>query len=90
MIVRVPRWSQRRSGRHREQLARAGAVERLFARFDAVLRAKGWLAMGGQIIDATIVAAPKQRLTEDEKAVIKGGGTPAGWSQAKRRQKERA
>jgi hypothetical protein len=33
---------------YREQLARAGAAERLFARFDALLRAKGWLAMGGQ------------------------------------------
>ena len=38
---------------YREQLARAGVVERLFARFDALLRAKGWLAMGGQIVDAT-------------------------------------
>jgi len=33
----------------REQLARAGAIERLFARFDGLLRAKGRLAMGGQI-----------------------------------------
>ena len=37
---------------YREQLARAGAAERLFARFDALLRAKGWLAMGGQIVGA--------------------------------------
>jgi hypothetical protein len=35
---------------YRDQVARAGAVERLFARFDALLRAKRWLAMGGQII----------------------------------------
>ena len=41
----------------REQLARAGAVEHLFARFDAVLRARGWLAMGGQIVDATVIEA---------------------------------
>jgi transposase, IS5 family len=74
---------------YREQLKRAGAIETLFQRFDAVLTAKGYLAMGGQIIDATIVAAPKQQLTTDEKAVIKGGGTPAGWSKAKRRQKDR-
>ena len=40
---------------YREQLARAGAAERLFARFDALLRAKGWLAMGGQIVDATVI-----------------------------------
>jgi len=38
-------------------LARAGAVEHLFARFDAVLRARGWLAMGGQIVDATVIEA---------------------------------
>jgi hypothetical protein len=33
------------------------------------------------------VAALKQKLTVDEKAMIKDGGTPAGWSKAKRRQK---
>jgi IS5 family transposase len=27
-------------------------------------------------------------MTEDEKAVIRGGGTPSGWSKAKRRQKD--
>src|SRR5215475_4502031 len=39
----------------REQLTRAGAVERLFGRFDAALRDKGLLAMGGQILDATVI-----------------------------------
>ena len=39
----------------REQLTRAGAVERLFGRFDAVLRDAGYLAMGGQIVDATVI-----------------------------------
>jgi IS5 family transposase len=38
---------------YREQLARADAAEKLFATFGALLRAKGWLALGGQIIDAT-------------------------------------
>ena len=74
---------------YREQLKRAGAIEDLFRRFDAVLTAKGYLAMGGQIIDATIIAAPKQKLTRDEKRVIKAGGIPADWSRAKRRQKDR-
>jgi Transposase domain (DUF772) len=31
---------------YRERLAQAGASERFFARFDALPRAKGWLAMG--------------------------------------------
>ena len=60
---------------YREQLARAGAAERLFARFDALLRAKGWLAMGGQIVDATVIEARRPRLTQAEKETIKGGGT---------------
>ncbi len=45
----------------REALKKASAVEALFARFDEALRAGGFLAKGGQIVDATIVAAPKQR-----------------------------
>jgi hypothetical protein len=40
---------------YREQLKRTGVIETLFCRFDAVLTAKGYLAMGGQIIDATVV-----------------------------------
>jgi transposase, IS5 family len=74
---------------YREQLKRAGAIDDLFRRFDAELTDRGYLAMGGQIIDATIVAAPKQRLTVGEKATIKQGGIPAEWKPAKRRQKDR-
>ena len=75
----------------REALKRAGAVERLFAQFDATLRAAGYLAMGGQIVDATIVAAPKQRNTEAERAAIKARQIPDGWAEkpAKLRQKDR-
>jgi IS5 family transposase len=72
----------------REQIVRAGAMEKLFDRFDEALHGAGYLAMGGQIIDATVVQAPRQKLTDDEKAVIRGGGTPSGWSKAKRRQKD--
>jgi transposase, IS5 family len=70
----------------REQLTRAGASERLFQRFDAGLREAGYLAMGGQIVDATVIQARRPRLSKDEKATIKGGAVPAGWSQAKRAQ----
>ena len=49
------------------------AIEALFRRFDAALTKAGFLAMSGQIIDATIVAAPKQRNTEAEKKAIKEG-----------------
>ena len=46
--------------------------------------------MGGQIIDASIVAVPKQRNSREENARIKAGETPAGWEDkpAKRRQKD--
>jgi IS5 family transposase len=73
----------------REQLTKAGAIDRLFQRFDAVLRAAGYLAMGGQIVDATVVEARRPRLTRDEKTTIKGGGIPETWSKAKRAQMDR-
>ena len=75
---------------YREQLVRAGLVDALFDAFDAHLKAQGWLAMGGQIIDASIVPVPKQRNTRDENAAIKAGETPEGWDDnpAKSRQKD--
>ncbi|GAC1476696.1 MAG: IS5 family transposase [Bradyrhizobium sp.] len=75
----------------RETLKRAGAIDALFGRFDAALQAAGYLAMGGQIVDATIIAAPKQRNTEAERAAIKAGQIPQGWKEkpAKLRQKDR-
>ena len=75
----------------REHLAEARAVENLFARFDKHLAKAGYLAMGGQIVDATIVAAPKQRNSEAEKADIKADKIPQEWKNkpAKLRQKDR-
>ena len=75
---------------YREALARAGAVEELFAAFDGHLRDHGFLAMGGQIIDATIVVAPRQRNSRDDNATIKQDLTPPDWDKhpAKRRQKD--
>ena len=43
----------------REKLTRAGAIQPLFVRFDVALRQAGYIAMGGQIVDASLVAAPK-------------------------------
>lgn len=65
--------------RFREALVRAGTVERLFARFDAHLGQAGYLAMGGQIIDASIVPAPRQRMTDAEREIVRGGGIPEDW-----------
>ena len=75
---------------YREQLARAGMVEALFEDFDGYLEKQGYLAMGGQIIDASIVPVPKQRNSRDDNARIKDGETPEGWKDqpAKRSQKD--
>ncbi|MFT5472365.1 MAG: IS5 family transposase [Kiritimatiellia bacterium] len=43
----------------RERLTEAKAIPLLFEAFDNRLRSDCYLAMGGQIIDATLVAAPK-------------------------------
>lgn len=75
----------------RERLGQAKAIDKLFARFDAALTDRGYLAMGAQIIDATVVSATKQRNTEEEKAAIKDGRISDSWKgkAAKIRQKDR-
>src|SRR4029077_2695170 len=75
----------------REKLAKAGLIEKLFDRFNQHLAAKGYMARGGQIIDASIVPVPTQRNSRDENAELQAGRTPAGWKQkpAKMRQKSR-
>ena len=61
----------------REQLTKAAAVEKLFARFDTLLADKGYLAMSGQILDASVIPAPRQKLDDGEKRAIKEGKTAA-------------
>ena len=73
----------------RERLVRAKSIDRLFACFDAALKDRGYLTMGGQIIDATVVPPPKQRNTQEEKTAIKEGRIPKEWTPAKVRQKDR-
>jgi len=57
----------------REALIAAGALEALFARLDRAITEAGYLPMAGQIVDATLIAAPRQRNTDAEKAAIKEG-----------------
>lgn len=73
----------------RQQLTRAGPLARLFERFDRLLHDRGYLAMGGQIIDATVVEARRPRLTKHEKAILGDGGTPSEWSKARSGQVDR-
>ncbi len=51
------------------RLTRAGAVDHLFRRFDAAIRAAGYIAMSDQLVDSTLMAALKQRNTRPYGAV---------------------
>lgn len=74
----------------RERLVKADAIEALFARFDLAIREAGYIPMSGQIVDASLVSAPKQRNTTDEKQDVKAGRVPEHWKDnpAKLRQKD--
>jgi transposase, IS5 family len=76
---------------YREALAKAGAVEELFDLFDGFLKNRGYLARDGQIIDATIVSAPKQHNSREDNETVKEGKTPKDWKSkpAKNRQKDK-
>ena len=75
----------------REKLTKAEAIGPLFERFEAVLRQSGYIAMSGQIVDASLIAAPRQRNTAEEKKAIKEGRIPDEWKvkPAKLRHKDR-
>jgi transposase, IS5 family len=75
----------------RERLAKAGLIETLFTRFGHYLEAKGYIARGGQMIDATIVPVPKNRNTKEENEAVKAGRPPQEWAKnpAKNRQKDK-
>ena len=75
---------------YREALARAGKVDELFKLFDGHLARQGYIARGGQILDASIVPVPRNHNTREENAAIKDGKEPNGWKDksAKRCQKD--
>ena len=63
-------------------------VEALFAELDRQIRAHGLEARAGQIVDATLVPAPKQHFTKGDKEILEQNAVPADWKPAKRRQKD--
>ena len=75
---------------YREALAKAGMVDELFAQFDGYLARRGYIARGGQILDASIVPVPHNHNKRAENVAIKAGETPEGWADepAKRSQKD--
>lgn len=63
----------------RERFKKNNLMDKVFRKFDQDLKAKGYLAMSGQIIDASIVQAPRQRNSKEEKEDIKQGKIPEEW-----------
>lgn len=45
-------------------------MKRLFAAFEAALQDWGYKPVGGQIVDASLIAPPRQRMTKEEKNPI--------------------
>jgi IS5 family transposase len=62
----------------REALIAAGALDALFARLGRAITEAGHPPMAGRIVDVTLIAAPRRRNTDAEKARIKAGETAAG------------
>jgi IS5 family transposase len=57
----------------RDKLTDSGTLKRVMKAFDWQLRKKGYIPMSGQIVDASLVPAPKQRNTDGEKEAVKAG-----------------
>ena len=74
--------------RFKEALTRAGVLDALHDAFSNQLDELGFQASKGQIVDASIVPALKQRNSREENEAIRAGNPPLDWSEAKRRQKD--
>ena len=60
----------------------------LFGELSSQIAEQGYVARKGQIVDASIVKAPRQRNTREDNAQVKGGEIPEDWSEKKRRHKD--
>ena len=55
----------------REKLTKTEAIKPLFERFDAALREAGYIAMGGQIVDASLISAiPRTKRRRSKRGVF--------------------
>lgn len=57
----------------RNRMTETGTLKRVMKASDWQLHKKGYIPMSGQIIDASLVRAPKQRNTDGEQQAIKAG-----------------
>jgi len=65
----------------RKHLSEAGVIDELFERFEQYLQTAGYVAKGGQIIDAALIPVPVQRNSRKENTQIKNGEVLAEWEE---------
>jgi transposase, IS5 family len=73
----------------RQQLTAAGLVEGLFEQFEGYLQGHGYQAEGGQILDATLVPVPKQRISKEERQQLEQGEVPQAWQENPHRRSQK-
>lgn len=72
----------------REPLTAAQAGEALFEAVNRQLARHGYIARGGQIVDASLVPVPRQHVTQEERELIKEQAMPLDWKPVERRQRD--
>lgn len=65
----------------RERLKEQDKIESLFEQFSSYLTQQGYQAQGGQIIDATLIPVPRQKMRKEEKQEVKQGEIPEEWQE---------
>ena len=72
----------------RERLTTRKTGDALFEAVNRQLAQHGYIARGGQMVDASLVPVPRQHVTEKERALLKEQAMPMEWKPAQRRQKD--
>lgn len=63
----------------REALKEEELIDELFSQLNQQISAAGYRSRKGQIVDASLIAAPRQRNSREENAKIKQGEVPQEW-----------
>lgn len=73
----------------KQRLAQSGeGAQAIFEAVQREIRKAGYTARGGQIVDATIVRAPKQQLSSEQKERARDGEMDPEWNESQRRQRD--
>ena len=72
----------------RERLTTMKGGDTLFEAVNRQLARHGYIARGGQMVDASLVPVPQQHVTEQERELLKERAMPMDWKPAQRRQKD--